>query len=233
MICQTNTQSHSEGLVENPNPQPSNQHQEKTVVSEAVLKRRAAQRKWCKENPDKVKAHRARKWLKLKAKAETPEHRAKRLAYRRKWNSENRHKQRAYESKKRREDHQYVLMRRLRARQQCAFERQKIRKWSKTAILLGCTIEHAKAHIESQFSPGMSWSNRKSFVIDHHVPVAVFDLSNHEESCVAFCWKNLRPITQHENSVKHDKVPHPLPEWIPIHIANRITFRIASRLESR
>ena len=229
MICQTNTQLLSENSVENRNLQPSNQLHEKTAVSEAVLKRRAYQRNWCRNNQEKVKAHRARKYLKSKSKKETPERRSKRLAYRNKWNSENRHKSRIYDAKKRKSDPQYMLMRRIRSRQLCAFSRKKLRKSSKTRILLECTIAEAKSHIESMFSCGMSWENRKSFVIDHHVPIAVFDLTNSEELLLAFCWRNLRPITQHENNVKADKVPSPLPDWLPPHIAQRILLRVNHR----
>lgn len=215
-----------ESSVENPNQSPSKKPQEETGVSVVVLKRRSGQRKWCSEHAEVVRAWKARAYLKSKAKGETPEHRAKRLAYKNKWNTQNRHKQRAYETKKRREDHNYVFMRRLRARQQCAFESQRLKKSSKTMVILGCTIDEAKAHISSQFKPGMSWDNRESFCIDHVVPIAVFDLRDAEEVALAFNWRNLQPLTHHENHIKYTTLPDPLPAWLPPHIAQRIKSRL-------
>lgn len=108
-----------------------------------------------------------------------------------------------------------------------AFRRNWIEKPARTEALIGCTITEAKSHIEGQFVNGMSWQNRRSFVIDHLVPVAAFDLRDTEEVRWAFNWRNLRPITQHENAVKSDTLPSPLPDWLPAHISEKITERRA------
>lgn len=122
-------------------------------------------------------------------------------------------------------DNAFALAGRLRATMNRAFRRRWVKKPFRTESLLGCTVEEAKSHIERQFVNGMSWSNRGSFVIDHIIPVAAFDLRDTEESQFAFNWRNLRPITHHENAVKSDTLPDPLPSWLPSHIADRIRTR--------
>lgn len=132
---------------------------------------------------------------------------------------------RLYNQRRRMEDIEFALAGRLRASMNRAFRRAWVKKPTRTEALLGCTIAEAKTHIESQFTNGMSWEHRKSFVIDHCVPVAAFDLRDSEEVKWAFNWRNLRPITSHENAVKSDKLPTPLPTWLPTHIAERVRQR--------
>jgi len=126
---------------------------------------------------------------------------------------------------RRRTDIQFVLKDRMRATTNRAFRRNWIRKQATTEALVGCSIAELKAHIESQFVNGMSWDNRKSFVIDHIVPVAAFNLTDSEEASIAFNWKNLQPISWHSNAAKSDSVIFPLPDFIPAHIKERIDER--------
>ncbi len=113
----------------------------------------------------------------------------------------------------------------FRATMNRAFRRNWIRKPARTESLLGCTIDEAKSHIEKQFVNGMSWKRRTSFVVDHIVPVVAFDLRDQEQVRWAFNWRNLQPLTPHDNAVKSDKLPSPLPSWLPAHIAERIIAR--------
>ena len=126
---------------------------------------------------------------------------------------------------RRKEDPQFALADAMRSTMNRAFRRNWIEKPARTEALLGCTITEAKLHIEKQFVGEMSWSNRQSFVIDHWIPVAAFDLRDHEEAHLAFNWQNLRPITRHDNAVKSDTIPNPLPSWLPTYIAERIKER--------
>lgn len=91
---------------------------------------------------------------------------------------------------------------------------------------MGCSIEELKSHIEKQFTPRMSWENRKSFHIDHYVPIAAFDLRDEEERKLAFNWQNLRPLDPIANKEKSDKLPDVFPDWIPSHIKERILSRM-------
>jgi len=68
--------------------------------------------------------------------------------------------------------------------------------------ILGCDWETFKAHIESQFQPGMSWMNREDWHLDHIYPISsaitrreVFKLSN---------YKNFRPMWKKDNILKSD-----------------------------
>lgn len=81
-------------------------------------------------------------------------------------------------------------------------------KSHKTMDLIGCTIEHLKLHLQSQFKPGMQWNNHgpKGWHIDHIVPCARFDLSKPEEQKRAFHYTNLQPLWAHENQAKRDRV---------------------------
>lgn len=131
--------------------------------------------------------------------------------------------------KRRRENVQFALADSLRATMNRAFRRNWIKKPHRTEALLGCSFSDAKRHIESQFVNGMSWQNRRSFVVDHIIPVVAFDLRDPEEVRWAFNWRNLQPITFHDNAVKSDSLPNPLPSWLPAHIAERINSRQQER----
>lgn len=131
----------------------------------------------------------------------------------------------AYQKARRKQSVEYSLKDSLRASMNRAFRRNWIRKPYRTEALLGCSITEAKAHIEKQFVDGMSWENRRSFVIDHWVPIIAFDLTDEEEVVWAFNWMNLRPLTPYENHVKSDTLPNPLPSFLPSHIAARILSR--------
>jgi len=123
-------------------------------------------------------------------------------------------------------DIQFSLKDRLRASMNRAFRRNWIRKPVRTEALLGCSIAELKSHIEGQFTPRMSWENRRSFHIDHIVPIAAFNLLDEEERGLAFNWRNLRPLDPVANSEKSDKLPDVLPDWIPVHIKARILSKM-------
>lgn len=77
--------------------------------------------------------------------------------------------------------------------------------------LLGYTQAELKAHIESQFTPAMSWANRASFHIDHKVPVAAFLRRGVIDPAVINALSNLQPLTPLENQKKSDRMLSP---WI-------------------
>ena len=72
---------------------------------------------------------------------------------------------------------------------------------------LGCTVEYLVQHIESQFQPGMSWSNwgKHGWHIDHIRPLSSFNLENKEEFLAACSYKNLQPMWAEENLKKGDR----------------------------
>ena len=115
-----------------------------------------------------------------------------------------RHKQRI------KTDAGYKLAHNLRCRTRLALMGQN--KASTTESLLGCTFEHARYHLESQFTDGMSWDNwsMHGWHVDHIIPCASFDLTDPEQQRQCFHYTNLQPLWARDNLRKSDKLPHEL-----------------------
>jgi hypothetical protein len=84
-----------------------------------------------------------------------------------------------------------------------AFQRIKMNKPTNTQSLLGCSWQEAKAHIESLFKEGMSWSNHGLWHIDHIRPVASFTLDDIDQMNH---YTNLQPLWQVDNLQKGCKL---------------------------
>jgi len=97
----------------------------------------------------------------------------------------------------------------LAARVLVAVKKQYSKKAYKSTELLGCTIEHVRDHLESQFTEGMTWDNmgRGGWHIDHIIPCAFFDLTKPSHQKVCFNWQNLQPLWEQDNCAKGDKIP--------------------------
>lgn len=85
-------------------------------------------------------------------------------------------------------------------------------KSKRTQELLGYSTEDLKAHLEAQFTKGMTW---EAFMageihIDHIVPVSAFSITS--EDCEEFrqCWclSNLRPVWAKDNLSKGARQTH-------------------------
>lgn len=83
------------------------------------------------------------------------------------------------------------------------------RKQGKTCYLLGCTPDQLRAHLESLWQPGMSWSNYGGtgygegfWQIDHIRPCASFDLTDPEQQKQCFHYTNLQPLWALDNHAK-------------------------------
>lgn len=81
----------------------------------------------------------------------------------------------------------------------------KIRKRESTSAALGYTRERLVAHIEAQFAPGMSWADRKTFSIDHKVPVVEFIRRGITDPKIVSSLANLGPMVPRDNRVKSDR----------------------------
>jgi hypothetical protein len=90
----------------------------------------------------------------------------------------------------------------LRARLNCAIRNSQ--KSGSAVSDLGCSIEDFKKYFDGLFQDGMSWDNwgKKTWHIDHILPLDSFDLSDREQLLKACHYTNLRPIWAHENSEK-------------------------------
>ncbi len=91
------------------------------------------------------------------------------------------------------------------------FRFNRIRKLSKTEIILGCSYEEFKQHLESKFEPWMNWDNRGLYNgelnygwdIDHIIPISL--ASTEEEIIKLNHYTNLQPLCSKINrDIKRD-----------------------------
>jgi len=80
-------------------------------------------------------------------------------------------------------------------------------KHPKKKDILGAPIEVVRAHIESQFLPGMTWENHglRGWHIDHKRPLASFDLTQPDQLRAAGHYTNLAPMWAYDNWSKGAK----------------------------
>jgi hypothetical protein len=101
-------------------------------------------------------------------------------------------------------DNLYKLKVCLRSRTYQAFKRKGYSKNTKTQEMLGVDWEVCKAHIERQFTKGMSWDNYGEWHIDHIIPLASADT---EQRTKELChYTNLQPLWSEDNLNKSDKI---------------------------
>ena len=72
---------------------------------------------------------------------------------------------------------------------------------------LSCSIPELKKYLESQFQPGMSWSNWNLYGwhIDHIKPLCKFDLADLKEFKRACHYSNLQPLWAEDNLKKGNR----------------------------
>ena len=120
-------------------------------------------------------------------------------------NVENRRRrQREDHARRYRKDVQYKLMVTQRSRLWHALKGRGA-KSSRTIILIGCSIEHLRQHLEAQFTDGMTWDNHGQWHIDHIKPCASFDLTDAEQQHECFNYTNLQPLWAVDNLTKGAK----------------------------
>ncbi len=80
-------------------------------------------------------------------------------------------------------------------------------KCSSTQKLTGCTIKELMAHLEAQFTDGMTWDNygEGGWAVDHIRPCASFDLTDPEQQRQCFHYSNLQPLWAADNIRKGAK----------------------------
>ena len=156
---------------------------------------RARNRRWCLENADRAKKLSTRNYQKHKEEylqrkknryAEDPEFRARI----KKQNEE-------YKTQRMKVDPLFKLGRRLRCRISEAIKLNKWKKTSHTEKILGARGAIVKAHLESQFRPGMTWLNYGAWHIDHVVPLTT---AKTKRELLKLChYKNIQPLWAEEN----------------------------------
>jgi hypothetical protein len=142
--------------------------------------------KWDKNNKEKNKNWQ-KNWLE------------KNKEYRRKYLKE-------YENKKRNKCDIFKIKSYVRNRIRNFLKLKGITKNNKTFVIVGCTPEELKRHIENQFIGDMVWANYGKFGwhIDHIIPL---DSGNNEEEILKLChYTNLQPLWWSDNLSKGHKV---------------------------
>jgi hypothetical protein len=73
--------------------------------------------------------------------------------------------------------------------------------------ILGYSTADLIAHLERQFTKGMTWDNYGEWHVDHIVPVASFAITSAQDDTFKACWalSNLRPLWARENLKKRAK----------------------------
>jgi hypothetical protein len=131
------------------------------------------------------------------------------LEYHRTWKSDNeehcREYNRQYITRRLAEDPLFKLLHNLRARVNMAIKAVSGEKAEKTMELLGCSVQHVRDHLESQFTEGMTWENQGEWHVDHIRPCASFNLEDPEEQKKCFHWTNLQPLWALDNIRKGAK----------------------------
>jgi len=81
-------------------------------------------------------------------------------------------------------------------------------KTERSIEYLGCTIVEFKAHIESQFTEGMTWENHGTWHIDHIVPIKFKkdgQVPTSEDTIERLHWRNTQPLWAAENIAKGNR----------------------------
>jgi len=102
-------------------------------------------------------------------------------------------------------DPNFKLLSLFRDRIRKAIKNQYGTKAYRTMELLGCTIEQARTHLESQFYDGMTWQNQGDWHIDHIKPCSSFNLTDTQQQLECFHYTNLQPLWAEDNLKKSDK----------------------------
>lgn len=83
-------------------------------------------------------------------------------------------------------------------------------KHFRTLEYVGCSADELRTHLQSMFTPDMSWENYGSvWHVDHIIPCLKFDLRKPEHQKRCFHFSNLQPLLALENIRKRAKCDVP------------------------
>lgn len=68
--------------------------------------------------------------------------------------------------------------------------------------ILGYSAKELRAHLESQFEPGMTWDDRGAWHIDHVKPVSAFIAEGVKDPQIINALSNLKPLWAKDNLAK-------------------------------
>jgi len=124
--------------------------------------------------------------------------------YQKQYQKNNKEKRSIYYKNKKQTDPLFKLKYNLRIRMCSAIKNKNYIKSKTTLDMLGCDLYTAKAHLEKQFTKGMTWANHGEWHIDHIIPCA--SAKTEEELIKLFHYTNLQPLWAADNMSKSDKI---------------------------
>ena len=132
--------------------------------------------------------------------------------YQKKWRKENREKlretKRNYEKTRKHNDPLYKLIANFRTAIYQVLKENSIQKNGHYFEVLQYTPEDLIAHLENQFTDGMSWENYGEWHVDHLLPISLHNIQEIGDEEFMKCWSlsNLQPLWADENIRKSNKV---------------------------
>lgn len=165
-------------------------------------------KKWCENNVDKRKEYSKKHYQKNAEKLKN-----KRKEYYKNNKEKTLLTNNTYRNKRKQSDPLYKLSVSLRSLISTTIKKNSYKKLTKTELILGCTFEHFKLHLESQFEHWMSWDNyglyngelNYGWDIDHIVPLS--SALNENDILKLNHYTNLRPLCSYNNRyVKRNNV---------------------------
>jgi hypothetical protein len=171
------------------------------------------------KNKEKLKENRRLRYIKNKDKSNKQtrayyaKNKDKLKEFRKKYNEENKEKiqkrLKAYRKEKIKTDPSYKLSSIMSNGIWSALNvKNSSKKGSGWEKLLGYSRDDLRLHLESKFTPEMTWENYGSYWhIDHIVPKSWFNYSCAEDEAFKVCWglANLQPLPAKENLSKNNR----------------------------
>jgi len=139
----------------------------------------------------------------------------KRKIYSKEYNIKNREKRNKKQLQRKNSDPLFKLKLSIRNLTLNSFKMLGLRKNTKTELILGCSFEYFKIHLEKQFEPWMNWDNKgnpkdgliepnKTWDIDHIIPLS--SATTEEDMIKLGHYTNLRPLCSYVNRfIKKDR----------------------------
>jgi hypothetical protein len=163
-------------------------------------------KEWRENNKEKIKENYKIHYEKYKQKKKQYRENNKEYykEYQKQYNENNKEKRSIYYKNKRQTDPLFKLSCNLRTRIGMALKNKNYIKSKCTLDMLDCDLHTAKAHLEKQFTKGMTWDNHGEWHIDHIIPCA--SAKTEKELIKLFHYTNLQPLWAVDNMSKRDKI---------------------------
>lgn len=150
---------------------------------------------YAKKNKQKIRAAERKRYENNKEKISL---------YRSEWRKRNREKLNKYYADRRRNNPLYRLQVNVRTRIGIFLKKGIGKKLGSTMVLVGCSWGELMNHLESKFSPGMTWENYGEWHIDHIIPL--YEAKNSDDVMRLCNYNNLQPLWALDNLKKNKRL---------------------------